>query len=280
MPELPEVEVARRMLEHSARGRTIARVRVEEPRVLRGQKAKDLQALKGARFRRFDRLGKHLLLTLGRGTRPVGLWSHLGMTGKWLVAPEGAPAPRFSRVAIKLDSGATLHYADMRLFGRLGLVEGARFQQLPEIAALGPDPLHAGVSARDLGARLSRSRRSLKLDLMDQGILAGLGNIQVSEALFRARLDPRRASKSLTPAELKRLVTGIRGSLAATIRRFDKEAQSAKGRSIAYVEEPGTPNPFLVYGKAGLPCPNCRRQIIRRLVQGGRASFFCSRCQR
>ena len=113
-------------------------------------------------------------------------------------------------MSLGLDNQKFLRYADMRLFGWLALVEGARFEGVPEIAALGPDPLTDGVSTRQLGARLSRSRRPLKLDLMDQNVLAGLGNIQVSEALFRARLDPRRPGKSLSPPELRRLVGGIR----------------------------------------------------------------------
>jgi formamidopyrimidine-DNA glycosylase len=274
MPELPEVETARRCLERWARGRTIRRVLVREPRVVaRGGPA--LAGAVGARFVRFDRRGKHLLIDLSLRRQAIGLWSHLGMSGKWLRRKTGEEPPRFSRVQIDLSGGVSLHYADLRLFGRLRLVKNAAFEALPVLAALGPDPLKEGVDREHLAAGLLRSGKPIKPLLLDQRLVPGVGNIQASEALFRASIDPRRPARSLAPAEVGRLARGIRASIDHTL----KDLLAAVG-DVRYVEEPDGPNPFLVYDRAGERCPRCKRAVITRLVQDGRATFFCSRCQR
>jgi formamidopyrimidine-DNA glycosylase len=278
MPELPEVEVARRLLERWAGGRQVRRVRVRERRVLAAG-GPPPGRLVGARFARFDRKGKHLLITLRKAGQPLGLWSHLGMTGKWLRREPGDQAPRFSRVELELGGGATLHYADLRLFGKLRVVPGAAFDQLPAVAALGPDPLHDGVDPRRLAERFARSRKAIKPLLLDQQLLAGVGNIQASEALFRARIDPRRPARGLTAAELRRLVAGIRAAIDDEIAALWQDTGGG-GKDIRYVEEPAGPNPFLVYGRAGERCPRCRRGTITRVVQAARSTFFCPRCQK
>jgi formamidopyrimidine-DNA glycosylase len=297
MPELPEVEFARQCLERWAGGARVTSVAVHERRVVTGP---PLGALVGARFTSFERRGKHLCLGLRQSGRdgkaskaskaskaakadkspgqPAGLWSHLGMTGKWLRRAQGELAPRFSRVELGLDSGVHLHYVDMRLFGRLRLVPGAAFDDVPTLKALGPDALD-GVDVARLQTRFARSNTPIKVALMDQRVLAGLGNIQVSEALFRARLDPRRPARTLSRAELGRLGRGIRASLDYTLARFAREVGARKGRDIRYVEEPEGPNPFRVYGRAGEPCPRSGDPIVR-LVQAGRSTFFCPQCQR
>ena len=181
----------------------------------------------------------------------MGLWSHLGMTGKWQRSPAGAPAPRFSHARLVLDDGSVLHYCDMRRFGRLQLVAGARFADVPRLAALGPDPLRDGVDATELHARFARLRQPVKVALLDQGLLAGVGNIQASEACFRARLDPRRAAASLTRAEVGRLSRAILASITYTLARFAKDGADAGDGAIVYVEEDRASNPFKVYGRAG-----------------------------
>jgi formamidopyrimidine-DNA glycosylase len=278
MPELPEVETARRFLARWARGRRVRGVRVRERRVV-GAGGPALRTLVGARFVRFDRKGKHLLIALDKAGKPLGLWSHLGMSGKWLRRRTGEEAPRFSRVQIDLERGVTLHYADLRLFGRLRLVAGAAFDDLPAVAALGPDPLHDGVDPRRLGERFARSRKAVKPLLLDQRLLAGVGNIQASEALFRARIDPRRPGRSLTAAELRRLALGIRAAIDDEIQALEADTGGAAGKDIRYVEEPAGPNPFAVYDRAGERCPRCRREVITRIVQAARSTFFCPRCQ-
>jgi formamidopyrimidine-DNA glycosylase len=279
MPELPEVETARLCLERWARGRQVRGVLVRERRVV-AKGGPPLAKLVGARFVGFDRRGKHLLIGLHAKGKPLGLWSHLGMSGKWLRRKTGEEPPRFSRVQIDLSGGVTLHYADLRLFGRLRLVPGAAFEKLPAVAALGPDPLHEGVDPDRLGERLQRSRKAVKPQLLDQRLAAGVGNIQASEALFRAGIDPRRPGRSLARAELARLARGIRASIDYSLADLRKQIGATGGRDVQYVEEPAGPNPFRVYDRANEPCPRCRRGTITRLIQDARSTFFCPRCQK
>ena len=276
MPELPEVEIAARNLRAWTRGRTLVRLegdpgaryifRPSTPRAL-------ARALEGARFGPIRRIGKQLLVSMDRGGKPVGLLAHLGMTGKWLQRRDGEPPPRFSRARLALDAGAVLHFSDLRLFGRLRAVPGARFEEVPEVAALGPDPLEAGIDPDRLHEALARSRLPVKVRIMDQAILPGVGNIYASEALFRARIDPRRRASSLSRREAGALARAIVASMRDGIVRQE-------GPEISYVEEPGAENPFLVYGREGETCPRCRRAKIARVVQAQRSTFFCPRCQR
>jgi formamidopyrimidine-DNA glycosylase len=276
MPELPEVEIAARNLRRWTAGRHIERIEAD-PRaryVFRPSSPAALaRALDGARFGRIRRIGKHLLVSLEREREHVGLLSHLGMTGKWLRRDEGDPPTRFSRARFHLDDGKVLHFDDMRLFGRLRVVPGARFDEVPEVAALGPDPLEEGVDRERLAGALARSRLPVKVRIMDQAILPGVGNIHASEALFRARIDPRRKAKSLSGREVGALARAVLASLRDSIAQQE-------GPEISYVEEPGSENPFRVYGREGERCPRCRRAEIRRLVQAQRSTFFCPRCQR
>jgi formamidopyrimidine-DNA glycosylase len=290
MPELPEVEVAARNLRRWAGGRRVRAVRVDRgaARILRPASARALAILMGARLEEVRRRGKNLLLTLTTPKGgPIGVWSHLGMTGKWLRRRTRQPAPRFARVRIDLDDGTSLHYADLRLFGRFRVVPGARFESLPEIEALGPDPLNDGVDVDRLHERLARTRLPIKVAIMDQALLPGIGNIQASEGLFRAGIDPRRPARSLSRAELARVARGLIDSIRFTLNTFARSGADGADADIDYVEERQTPNPFLVYGRAGERCPRCRRAkredragTIVRVVQAQRGTFFCSRCQR
>ena len=281
MPELPEVETAARNLRRWSDGRVVrAVVTSGAARLFRPQAARAAVALETARFEAVDRTGKNLLLALRRpdGT-PIGVWSHLGMTGKWLRRPSANEAPRFARVSLALDDGRTLHYCDMRLFGRFRLVPGARFAEIAELADLGPDPLRDGVDAKALHARLRKIRTPIKVALLDQTLLAGVGNILASEALFRARLDPRRPARALSLADVRRLRRGLLAAIDFGLREFEAEGAASDQADIRYVEEPGTPNPFLVYGRAGQRCRRGGGGVIQRIVQGGRSTFFCPVCQ-
>jgi formamidopyrimidine-DNA glycosylase len=276
MPELPEVEIAARNLREWALGRRVLGAEAEQTarRIFRPERPRAFtKALAGRRVGEVRRLGKQILIRLEGGSAPLGVVSHLGMTGKWLRRAEGESPPTHSRARLYLDDGATLHYRDPRLFGRLRLVEGANFGAVPELAALGPDPLHDGIDAGRLADALGRRRTAVKVALLDQALLPGVGNILASEALFRARIDPRRQANSLTRAEVKRLGSAVRAAIEETIAR---EA----GPEPRYVEEPGSENPFLVYGRAGERCPRCRRADLARIVQAQRSTFFCPRCQR
>jgi formamidopyrimidine-DNA glycosylase len=276
VPELPEVEIAARNLRRWAEGRRVERVRTD-PRAARifrpGDRAGFARAVAGCRLASVERRGKHLLVHLASPKgKPVGLWSHLGMTGKWVRRDASDPAPAHSRARLDLDDGHALHYLDPRLFGRLRIVPDAGFARVPEIGALGPDPIHEGIDPGRLAARLAATRRAVKVALLDQSVLAGVGNIHASESLFGARIDPRRRGGSLTEREVRVLARAIATSLRRGIDTQD-------GPEIAYVEEPGAENPFRVYAREGEPCPRCRKERIRRIVQAQRSTFFCPRCQ-
>jgi formamidopyrimidine-DNA glycosylase len=292
MPELPEVEVAARNLRRWGAGKTIRAVRTDPraARLFRPGSAKTPLDLAGARLQEIRRVGKNLLLTLTRARKAVGVWSHLGMTGKWLLRGSADPPPAATRVELDLVGGARLCYVDRRMFGRFRIVPGAHFEALPEIAALGPDPLEDGIDVAAFAARLARLKLPIKVALLDQTLLAGVGNIQASESLFRARIDPRRPARSLAPAEVRRLAAAIRKSIDFTLRTFHAEGADGGGADIGYVEE-GSPNPFLVYGRASARCKRGgkgkgqgkrqgkRQGTIVRIVQSGRATFFCPNCQ-
>jgi formamidopyrimidine-DNA glycosylase len=275
VPELPEVEIAARNLRRWTAGRRIERVEAEPKAryVFRpAAPAAFAREVAGARFGSIRRVGKNLLVALEREGLPLGLLAHLGMTGKWLRREEADPPTRFSRARFHLDDGSVLHFDDMRLFGRLRVVPRARFEEVPEVAALGPDPLEAGIEVKRLAEGLARSRLPIKVRIMDQTLLPGVGNIQASDSLFRARIDPRRRSRSLSRAEVRRLAAAILASVEEAIARQESP-------EITYVEEGGE-NPFLVYGREGEACPRCRKGRIRRVVQAQRSTFFCPRCQR
>ncbi len=275
MPELPEVEIAARNLRAWTRGRTLVRLEGDPKAryVFRPSTPAALaRALEGARFRGVRRIGKQLLVSMEKDGAPVGLLAHLGMTGKWLRRREADPPPRFSRARLHLDDGSVLHLSDLRLFGRLRAVPGARFDDVPEVAALGPDPLEAGIDPDRLHEALARSRLPVKVRIMDQAILPGVGNIYASEALFRARIDPRRRASSLSRKEAGALARAIVDAMRDGIARQE-------GPEITYVEEPGSENPFLVYAREGETCPRCRRAKLRRIVQAQRSTYFCPRCQ-
>jgi formamidopyrimidine-DNA glycosylase len=286
MPELPEVEVAARNLRRWTKGRRIraARAGAHALRVFRPAAPDALAALDGARFRDLRRIGKNLLITLdARRGGAIGAWSHLGLTGKWVRRAAGQPAPKNSRLDLQLDDGAHLHYVDPRMFGRFRLVPAARFDELPEIRALGPDPLTDGIDAAALHQRLQRTRLPIKVAIMDQALLPGVGNIQASESLFRAKIDPRRPAKSLSRAEVARLARAVRASIDFTLASFAEAGVDGGGEDIVYVEERRSANPFLVYGRAGEPCPRRKRggrETITRIVQAQRSTFFCAACQR
>jgi formamidopyrimidine-DNA glycosylase len=275
MPELPEVEIAARNLRRWTSGRRIEAVETD-PRASRifrpGSRKAFERALAGASFGAVRRIGKQLLVALEKDGAPLGLLSHLGMTGKWVRRESEADPPRHVRARLRLDDGSTLAYEDMRLFGRLRVVPGARFEEVPEVAALGPDPLEAGIDRDAMAEGLARSRLPVKVRLLDQRLLPGVGNIQASESLFRARIDPRRKARSLSRPEVRRLADAI-------VASFRESIAAQEGPEITYVEEGGE-NPFQVYAREGERCPRCGRGEIRRIVQAQRSSYFCPRCQR
>ena len=229
-------------------------------------------ALKGARVIATERRGKNVVATIARaGKAPAGLYVHLGMTGKLVRRARGEEPPRFSRASLELDDRSNVHYCDMRLFGHLEIGPLAKIEERA-FRGLGPDPLAEKVDARVLAERLSRRKGPLKPVLMDQKVLAGLGNIHAAEALWRAKLSPFTPANTLTNAELTRLARAITATIAYALRVETNDDE------ITYVEEPGSENPFKVYGRPNEPCPRCRHPL-HRAVQSARSTFWCPACQ-
>ncbi len=271
MPELPEVEFAAQKLCEWMVGRRVVRLSAEASHVLRGASPRAIaRALEGRRLTSVRRRGKHLILEFEGG---MGALLHLGMTGKLVRRPAGAEE-RYSRARFELDDGRAVHLRDPRKFGRLAAGPVEALERREELAGLGPDAKDPPVSAAALAERLGRTRRPVKVALMDQKLLAGLGNLHAAEALYRAGLSPKRPSCRLRGEELERLA----GAIAETLR-FALDQMPKGDSDLEYVEEPGAPNPFLVYGRAGEPCRRCGA-AVRSFAQGGRTTFYCPRCQK
>lgn len=263
MPELPEVETVRRTVAPHVAGRTIMNVRYFSALAAGGRPETMTEGLAGQRILKLERKGKYLIFVLDAGWLTI----HLRMTGKLLVDGERTA---WTRAEIELDNGHALVFEDVRQFGRV-----LWSREFPaDVARLGPDAL--GLSELDFVALLKPRRASLKPLLLNQHVLAGLGNIYVDEALHRARIHPLAIAAKLSQARLLRLHRAVADVLA--------EAVAAGGSSISdYVDADGRRGEFQlahrVYGRAGEPCPNCGT-AIRRIVVGQRGTHFCPRCQR
>ncbi len=267
MPELPEVEIARRNLEGWLVGRRILSARVLDRLALRGQSARRLtHTLRGATVRGLARRGKHLIWNLGKRGK---IASHFGMSGKFVIRDANQPLPRASRVVLHLARGRKLAFVDVRRLGAFQLVDDAVEKKLRR---LGVEPLEKSFTPSQLSHLLAGARLPIKSFLMDQSRIAGLGNIHVAEALFRAGVHPAREAESLSESEVRALHRGIRSTLNETLRKENTD-------EMRYLQEPDTENRFLVYGRKGESCPRCATGI-ERMVQGGRSTFYCPRCQR
>jgi formamidopyrimidine-DNA glycosylase len=266
MPELPEVESARRNLTRWLRGHRVVKAEADATRLFRGAQRKKFSERTG-RVESLERRGKYLLLTFEGGR---GLLAHLGMTGKFVRRPEGTDEP-YSHARLHLDDGSVIHFKDYRLFGRMEPAPAERLHQLEAIQALGRDPVADGLTPEQLQEALGRSRQDLKVALMDQGRVAGLGNIYAAEALFLAGLHPARKPASLSPAEWRQLAHAILETLKSAI-------EQEQGEEPVYLEEDRSKNPFRIYGRAGTPCLKCGTRV-QSFTQGGRTTHFCPKCQ-
>jgi formamidopyrimidine-DNA glycosylase len=267
MPELPEVETIRTQLAPRLEGRTLARVEILDPRLTRPYDLFEVaEELEGDQVVAVERRGKYLLLRLESG---FGLLVHLRMTGGFHWQPV-----THERAVVELDDGTRLAYRDVRRFGTWLVLEGAELE--PYLATKnGPEPLGSRFTSHWLAEQLSRRRAPLKAVLLDQRVVAGLGNIYADEALWRARLSPLRAAHGLAEDEVVRLTRAIRAALRTGIARQGSTLSTyAKpdGSSGSMQEE------FRVYGRDGEPCPRCRTTITKTRV-GGRGTWYCPRCQ-
>ena len=268
MPELPEVETTVRGLERVLQGRRIMRVEARRAD-LRRSFPQDLgQRLTGARVTGLGRRAKYGLIHTDRNDTMI---FHLGMSGSWRI--NHAKLEKHDHLLIETDDGSRLSLNDPRRFGSVDLVLTDELPQWSTFEALGPEPLE--VTAEELKRRLAGRSAAIKLLLLDQEIIAGLGNIYVCEALHRAGIHPRRAGGSISLGRLERLVPAIHDVLeeaiaagGSTLRDF-----AAPDGELGYFAKS-----FSVYDREGQPC-TCGG-TVRRMVQGGRSTFYCPRCQR
>ncbi len=257
MPELPEVEAALGVLRDAATGRAIARVRLLHPSFKRRLSPAKLRTLVDARVARVERRGKHQLLHLADGRV---LHAHFRMNGDWATDSVTDALPRFARAAVDFTDGVRLVFVDSRALGTIELhAAGA----MPDLG-LGPDAADGGWTAEHLITALSTRRGPIKPALLDQKLIAGLGNIYAAESLWRARIDPRAKANSLTPAQVK----ALRKAIAAVLKR----ATGSRYTDDSTVD-------LDVYDREGLPCRRCTAPI-ERIAQAGRSTYLCPSCQK
>lgn len=275
MPELPEVETVRRILHPGIVGQAITGVTLGKfPDVIAStmEGVDPASSLIGRTFLDTSRRGKYLILHLDDG---LYLIVHLRMTGRLLLVPTIDPPVRFEHLAIHLGNGLDIRFGDQRKFGRLVL---STYDDVAHLdGRLGPEPFASSLTSAGLVEALRRRPGKIKNALLDQGVIAGLGNIYVDEALYRARIHPERPSNSLTVDELKRVLRAVRLVLNQSLER--------QGTTFSSFENPygeaGTNADFLrVYGRArdGGSCLRCGMPL-ERIVVGGRGTTFCPRCQ-
>jgi formamidopyrimidine-DNA glycosylase len=281
VPELPEVETVARDLRPRLVGATIVGARTSWPRTLRTHDPDGFAA--AVADRRVAAVGRRGKLVVVELSGDAALTIHLKMTGQLFVVPAAAPVDPYVRLAVELADGRELRFRDVRKFGRVGLYRrdpatGELVEELGGAAVLagqGPEPLDEAFTLRAFRSRLRGRRGRLKPLLLDQGFIAGIGNIYADEALWTARLHPLRSVQTLRPPDERRLHRAIREILAEAVER--------RGSSIDDYTAPDgdgeMQEQLQVYQRAGEPCPRCGRPI-RRIVIGGRASHFCSWCQR
>jgi len=271
MPELPEVETVVRGLRPVFVGRRLARVQLHRGDLRRPFPDGLVQRLVGARITAIDRRAKYGLIATDRDDTLV---FHLGMSGRMRLDPDGIG--KHDHVVFTTDDGHVVAFNDARRFGSLDIVPTADLGTYPPFAALGPEPLGNDLTADHLIRAFAGRAAAIKPLLLDQGIVAGLGNIYVCEALYIARIDPRRPAGQVSPTRLRALVPAIRQTLESAIA-----AGGASLRDHAQVD--GTlgyfQKQFCVYGRQGESCPD-GKGVVERIVQGGRSTFFCPRRQR
>jgi formamidopyrimidine-DNA glycosylase len=268
MPELPEVETTVRGLERVLKGRRITRVEARRAD-LRRSFPKDLgQRLTGAKVTGLGRRAKYGLIHTDRDDTMV---FHLGMSGSWRI--DHSELGKHDHLLLETDEGKRLALNDPRRFGSVDLVTTGKLDEWPAFKALGPEPFD--LDAREMKRSLAGRSAAIKLLLLDQGIAAGLGNIYVCEALYRAGINPRRAAGSVSLDRLRKLVVAIRDVISEAIEAGGstlRDFVSPEGE-LGYFSKT-----FAVYDREGKPC-GCGG-TVKRIVQGGRSTFYCPRCQR
>ncbi|WP_431859815.1 bifunctional DNA-formamidopyrimidine glycosylase/DNA-(apurinic or apyrimidinic site) lyase [Azospirillum sp.] len=280
MPELPEVETVCRGLAPHLEGRVLTRVVQRRPDLRFPFPPKFCERLTGRRVSAVRRRAKYILMHLDDGTV---LLAHLGMSGRMVISPAPAPEPAtHDHVIFETDEGTVVTFNDARRFGMMDLTEEGALAEHPMLRSLGPEPLGNDFSGPVLAERLAGRMSPIKAALLDQTVVAGLGNIYVAEALFHAGLSPTRMAATVTGAKAERLARCIRDVLARAIEAGGstlRDHRQASGE-LGYFQ-----HQFSVYDREGEPCPGCTCNLaktggIQRIVQSGRSTFYCSHRQR
>lgn len=273
MPELPEVETVRRSLEDRVVGRRIDRVEVLAPKFIRHPDVETfLQTVVGKTVTSFGRCGKYLILPLSDGHRMI---IHLKMAGRLLYCGSGEPLVKHTHVIFILDNGDHLRYIDLRHFGGIHLVSPEGKGSPTGLLSLGQEPLSSDFTVQYLSQALAKRKTRIKALLLDQAVIAGLGNIYADECLFQAGIHPERQAYSLSAEEVARLHQAIVEIIARAIENRGTTFSTyvdGDGRRGNYAEM------LQVYQRDGEPCPRCGRPLHRVKV-GGRSSHFCPQCQ-
>jgi formamidopyrimidine-DNA glycosylase len=287
MPELPEVETVRRGLEPVLAGARLVRVEARRPDLRFPFPEGFVQRLTGARIERLERRAKYLLAPLDRGNTLV---MHLGMTGRFEVERESKaerpgdflyaspPDPKHAHVVFATEAGAGVTYYDPRRFGFMDLIATDALARHPWFAGMGPEPLGPDFDAGLLARAFKGRKQGPKTLLLDQRVVAGLGNIYVSEALHRAHISPLGPAGTIKAARLPALVIAIREVLAEAIEAGGSTLRdyAAADGALGYFQ-----HRFRVYDREGQACPTAGcKGVIERAVQGGRSTFFCRVCQK
>lgn len=272
MPELPEVQTICDVIRPQIVGKRIKSVCVTEEKILSGSTtAAFSEKLTGAAIIDMKRRGKYILFILSNNLQ---LTVHLRMTGCLLVAPKAHPMEKHTHVVFKMEDEAELRFSDQRKFGRMWLTEQG--YEIAGMASLGPEPFDAAVTAAYLKEKLGKSQRKIKDCLLDQAIVAGIGNIYSDEILFRAAIHPGTKASHLTTEQYERLETQIPATMNYYVEknRIDAEAYlKTSGREYRNT-------PYLqVYGRGGKPCLVCGEKLVKERI-AGRGSVFCPRCQK
>jgi formamidopyrimidine-DNA glycosylase len=269
MPELPEVEIVAINLREWLQGSTVSKLEIIDEKILQNLTARTWKKhVQGRRCTAVTRRAKYLLCHFEGGRTLVG---HLGMTGKIVkLAPD--EGNRHSRFLVHLDNGQILSFKDPRRFGKAWLLDDAGLESLPELASLGPDPLVDGLALHYLSDRFGKTSRAIKVVLMEQSIIGGIGNILANEILFRCGIHPSRPASRLNDRDIR----SIRKHTVAICKDTIRRETSAE---VKYFGEVGAVNYFQVYLRDGEQCPQCG-EAIERTNMGQRGTFFCPRCQR
>jgi len=277
MPELPEVETVMRGLARALTGKRLMRLELARPDLRSAIPEGLAHHLEHRRIERFSRRAKYILMEVEGGGVLI---LHLGMSGRLIIAPPGKAPPRdkHDHAVFHFEDGTELRFNDARRFGLLDYAEAASLSAHPRFKQLGPEPLSNEFNGPALARVLKGKKTSIKAALLDQRVVAGLGNIYACEALFGAGLSPRRLAGTVQGDRAERLAAAIRDVLTRAI--------AAGGSSLRdYVQTSGELGYFqhhwAVYGKEGEPCPGCDcGKGIKRIVQGGRSTFYCAKRQR